>query len=241
LFAEADSVSFAALEDAALVAKLSVLAALAFKLWLEEWFKLAANVAAALVPLVVVLELLLVPLLAEAPLAAVVVLLAVPTFDEVLPPLEPLLLNVELPIEEELPPVAAVALFAVVPELDVLLFVFALFAEAFNDAAVDLTLLAVSAAFSARALVVELDLLALLAAEADSVAEAVLLALACCMLLLLVAKVFEELLVVEKSLVFDLLLLAEWFSEALMLDEEVSVLVSFELLLTVNSLFAPLL
>jgi hypothetical protein len=45
--------------------------------------------------------------------------------------------------------------------------------------------------------------------------------------------------VVEKSLVDDVLLLAEWFSEALMLDEEVFVLVSFELLLTVSSLFAP--
>ena len=76
-----------------MVAKLSDLDAFAFKLWLEEWFKLAASVAAALGRLVVVLELLLVPLLPEAPLAAVVVLFAVPTFDEVLPPLEALLLN----------------------------------------------------------------------------------------------------------------------------------------------------
>jgi hypothetical protein len=187
LFAEADCAWFEALEDAALVAKLSVLDALAFKLWLEEWFKLAASAAAAVEPLVAVWELLLVALLDEALLAAVVVLLAVPVPDEVLPPLEPLLLKVELPVEEELPPVPAVAVFAVPLELAVLLFVFALFAEAFSVAEVDFALLAVNAAFSAKALVVEFDLLALLAADDDSVAEAVLLALACCMLLLLVA------------------------------------------------------
>jgi hypothetical protein len=43
----------------------------------------------------------------------VVVLLALPLLDEVAPPPEPLLVYVELPVEEALPPVSDVAEFAV--------------------------------------------------------------------------------------------------------------------------------
>lgn len=69
-------------------------------------------------------------------------LAAFPTVPEVLPPLEALLFDAELPLVPALPPGAAVAEFAVDPKPTVLLSLFALCAEASNIAAADLLSLA---------------------------------------------------------------------------------------------------
>src|SRR5271156_1504570 len=61
----------------------------------ELRFKEAPNVAASVEPLVLGWVLSAVPLFARPPLAACLPLIAEPVFDEVLPPLDALLLDVE--------------------------------------------------------------------------------------------------------------------------------------------------
>jgi hypothetical protein len=234
-----------ALDDDASVAKLSEAAALADKLLLEERFKLAFKDAAPLPEFVVVSEALWVELLADPPLAAVVVLPAVPTFEEVAPPLVPLLLDVELPVEEPLEGSKVllsgllVAAFAVEPEADVSLLAWALVAEAPNVAAAVLALVFVSDPLAAKAFVVPLDLLEFEPSEAASDAVKLLLALACCALSLVWLKLFDEVLLLELSSVNEALSVVEWFNELLMLEEEVLLFVTFELLSTVSWLFCP--
>lgn len=151
-----DAACCAALEDAAWVAKSSDLDAFAARLLFEARFKLPVNEAAALEAVVFVAAALLVPLVADPPLAAWVLLAALPTVSDVLPPLDEVLFDAELPFVPALPPVAAAAVFAVEPELDVPLLEFALFAAASNVAAADLSSLAVRAALDAKEFVVAL-------------------------------------------------------------------------------------
>jgi hypothetical protein len=231
-----------ALEDDALVAKLSEAAALADKLLLEERFKLAFKAAALLPEFVAVSEALWVELLADPPLAAEVVLLAVPTFEEVAPLLVPLSLNAELPVDEALEgrrPLGVVAAFAVEPEADVSLLAWALLAEAPNVAAAVPALVFVNDPLAAKAFVVPLDLLEFEPSEAASDAVKLLLALACCALSLVWLKLFDEVLLLELSSVNDAVSVVEWFSEVSMLEEELLVLVTSELLSTVSWLFCP--
>jgi hypothetical protein len=247
----------------------------------EEAFRLALKVPAAVPVVVFVPELFVVPLLALAGPDEVVLLLAVPTLEEVLPPLAELLLNVELPTDPELPPVPEDAALAVVPEDDVELVPFEAFAVTPNVPASDLLLLAVKEPFVENAFVVPLallefsaatfvvpleklepsaatfvvplalfevadntfvvplDFVALAEAEEDSLAVKLLLAPACCMCVSLELNVFELLFVLESSLEYVLSLLLVAFNEELMLDVDVFVLVTFELLFTVSSLFCP--
>jgi hypothetical protein len=231
-----------ALEDDLLVAKLSEAAALADKFLLEERFKLAFKAPALLPEFVAVLEALLVELLDDPPLAAEVVLFAVPTLEEVLPPLVPLSLDVEFPVDEALEgrrPDGVAAAFAVDPEADVSLLACAVFAEAPNVAAAVLALLFVSDPFAAKAFVVPLDLLELEASEAASDAVKLLLALACCAWSLVWLKLFDELLLRERSSVNETLSVVEWFSEASRLEEELLLFVTSEVLSTVSWLFCP--
>jgi hypothetical protein len=234
-----------ALEDDALVAKLSEAAALADKLLLEERFKLAFKDAAPLPEFVAVSEALWVELEDDPPLAAEVVLPAVPTLEDVLPPLVPLLLDVELPVEEALEGSkvllsgVVVAAFAVDPEADVSLLAWALLAEAPNVAAAVPALVFVNDPLAAKAFVVALDVLEFEPCEAASDAVKLLLALACCALSLVWLKLFDELLLLELSSVNDAVSVVEWFSEVSMLEEELLVLVTSELLSTVSWLFCP--
>lgn len=238
---EAFSAACWALEDDALVAKLSETAAFADKLLFEEAVKLAFKAAALVEELVSVLESLWVALLADPPLAAVVVLPAVPTFEEVLPPLEALLLNVELPVDEAVEPVVGkvAAEFAVEPEADVSLLACALFAVTPSVAPSDLVELFVRDPFAAKAFVVALDLLELEDSEAASDAVRLLLALACCMLLLVLVKLSDEVWFLDSLSVDVLASVVEWFSEVLRLEEKLLLLVVFELLSTVSWLFFP--
>jgi hypothetical protein len=119
-----------------------------------------------------VLELLLVALLADAPLDALRLSAAVPEVVDVLPPLDDGLLNDELPTDVEEPFVPADAVLEVVLWLDV-----SPFAEVLWFAAADFTLLAVFALVEAEVSVVEWALFALLDAEDVFVEEALLLAL----------------------------------------------------------------
>ena len=221
---------------------MSEAAALADKLLLEERLTVAFRAAAPLPELVDVSEALWVELLADPPLAAEVVLPAVPTLEEVAPLLVPLSLGVELPVDEALEgrrPLGVVAAFAVEPEADVSLLAWALFAEAPNVAAAVPALVFVSDPLAAKAFVVPLDLLEFEDSEAASDAVKFLLALASCALLLVWLKLFDELLLLVLSSVNEALSVVEWFSEASMLEEELLVLVTSELLSTVSWLFCP--
>jgi hypothetical protein len=127
LLADADAANCEALEDAELVAKLSVrdleasllvaklsvVAVFAARLWLEEAVRLAFNVAALLLEPVSVDEAFFVSLADNAPMDAVALLFARPVVFEVLPPLEELLLLVELPTELAVPFAPAAARLAV--------------------------------------------------------------------------------------------------------------------------------
>jgi hypothetical protein len=154
-------------------------------------------------------------------LAAEVMLLAVPTLEDVLPPLAPLSLDVELPVEEALEgrrPLGVAAAFPVEPEADVSLLACALFAEAPNVAAAVTALLFVSDPLAAKAFVVPLDLLEFEPSEAASDAVKLLLALACCALSVVWLKLFDEVLLLDWSSVNEALSVVEWFSEASMLE-----------------------
>lgn len=173
-------------------------------------FKLAANEAALFEAVVSVVAAFVVAFVADPPLAAWVLLAAFPTVLEVLPPLEDLLFDAELPVVPAFPPGEADAEFAVDPKPSVLLLLFALCAEASNVAAADLLSLADSALLAAKELLVELDLLLLLEAEADVSSVECLLELACCALLSLVLKLALALLVCELSSEADLLSVVLW-------------------------------
>jgi hypothetical protein len=121
----------------------------------------------------------LVELLADPLLVVERLLAPVPTVDDVAPKLVPLLLFVELPIDEALPGLVEAAVAPVALAADVLLLVFALVADALSVEEADLTLLAAAALLAAEASVAEFVLLALFAAELFLADEELLLALAC--------------------------------------------------------------
>jgi hypothetical protein len=193
LLAVAASISCEAFVDDALVAKLSVVDVFAARLLLEERFKLAFNVAALELELVLEAEAFLVALADSAPSDAVALLFARPVVFEVAPLLVELLLLVELPTDPAVPFAPAAARLPVELKAAVLLLAWLLFAVAPNVPAAVWLLLAVRDALCAKAFVVALDLVELFEAEADSDAVAVLLPLACCVLLLLAAKDSVEL------------------------------------------------
>jgi len=139
--------------------------------------------------------LLLVEFPDDPPLAAVSVSEPVPVVVEVAPPLEALLLNVELPEEPALPDGASAEADAVVPfAAEVLLLVLDLLAEALASAAADFEALASSEAFAEWEFVDEYDLSEFL--DADSLAEAVhaLLSLASRVVLYVEFELFERVL-----------------------------------------------
>jgi hypothetical protein len=206
--AEEDFAFCAALDDEALVAKLSVTAALADRLLLEDALRVAFNPFAVVAEVVFVPAAFVVELPDVAPLVAERLSPAVPALDEVLPPLAELLVFVALLTFVAVPFVPAATVFAVEPLLDVALPVFPVLAVTPRVAASDLVSLFVSDPFAAKAFVVALDLLALLEADEVSVDEAVWLAVACCILVSLELAVSEELCIDDALLVFDLLLLA---------------------------------
>jgi hypothetical protein len=150
----------------------------------------------------------LVELLADPLLVVERLLAPVPTVDDVAPKLEPLLLFVELPIDEELPGLVEAAVAPVALEADVLLLVLPLLADALSVEEADFTLLAFAALLDAEAFVAEFVLLALFDAELVSVDEELLLPLACRALFLFELSLFEELLLVVKLFVLVSLLLA---------------------------------
>jgi hypothetical protein len=246
-FTVADCSCCAAREAVLVCAKLSDAAALAVRLALEDLFAVAFKELAPLPELVAVSDLLVVPLDADPPLAALRVLLAVPTLDEVAPPLVPLLLNVELPVFEAVelvgmgirPGGGVVTVFAVEFELEVALEAFARLVDAPNVAAAELDLLALREPFAANAFVVEFDLLAFSEAEEDSVAPNVLLELDICDLLLLAVKLFVSELLCELVSLKEEVSLAVWLREALVLLDLLLFSVSFELLVSVSWLFCP--
>jgi len=166
-----------------------------------DWLALFAVVdAVSDLPLV---ELLADPLLVVERLSA-----PVPTVDDVAPKLVPLLLFVELPIDEALPGKVDAAVAPVALAADVLLLVFDLVAEALSVEEADLTLLAFAALLAAEASVAEFVLLALFEAELVLFDEELLLALACTAAFLFELELFEELwLVVKLSVLVSLLLL----------------------------------
>jgi hypothetical protein len=186
-----------------------------------------------------VLELPLVELLAEPLLVVERLSAPVPTVDDVAPKLVPLLLFVELPIDEALPGKLEAAVAVVALAADVLLLVFALVADALSVEEADLTLLAAAALLAAEASVAEFVLLALFAAELFLADEELLLALACWAAVLFELSLFEELLLVVKLFVLVSLLLLVWLNEALRVFEELFVSVSFCEWVASVWLFAP--
>jgi hypothetical protein len=163
----------------------------------------------------------------------------VPTVDDVAPKLVPLLLFVELPIDEALPGKVEAAVAPVALAAEVLLLVFDLVAEALSVEEADLTLLAAAALLAAEASVAEFVLLALFEAELFLADEELLLALACWAAFLFELELFEELLLVVKLFVLVSLLLFEWLKEALRLSEELLVSVSFCEWVASSWLFVP--
>ena len=113
-------------------------------LLLDARFKVAPNDAALFEALVAVFAVLLVKLVADPLLDECVLFAAESAVDEVLPPLEALLLGLELPVVPAPPPVPDDALLAVVPLAAVSLALSALFSAAFNVRAADRVLLNVS-------------------------------------------------------------------------------------------------
>ena len=107
----------------------------------EARVKEAPNEAALFEAVVSVLAVSPVPLVALPPLAACVPLVAEPRFEEVLPPLDAELLDVEVPDVPALPPGAAVELLAVASVAEVLFALWEAISAAFNVAAADFTLL----------------------------------------------------------------------------------------------------
>jgi hypothetical protein len=181
-FVASDAACCADLDEDASVEKSSDLDALADKLLFEARFKLPDRAAALWEPVVSVAAALLVPLVADPPSAEWVLLAAVPIVPELLPPLDDVLCDVELPLVPALPPGRDVAVFVVEPKLAVPLLVSVLLAEASSFAAAELTSLALSASLDAKEFFVALESVSLLAAEAATFSDELLLALACCAL-----------------------------------------------------------
>jgi hypothetical protein len=140
-----------------------------------------------------VLALPLVELLADPLLVVERLSAPVPTVDDVAPKLVPLLLFVELPIDEELPGKVEAAVAPVVLAADVLLVLFALVANELSVEEADLTLLAFAALLAADASVAAFVLLALSEAELVLFDAELLLALACTAAFLFELELFEEL------------------------------------------------
>lgn len=163
--------------DDELEVEFAFLALLDAELTFDAELLAAADWLALLDASVSVLEELLVPLLADAPLDALRLLAALPEVVDVLPPLDDGLLNDELPTDVDDPFVPAEAVFEVELELAVSLLLLALLADALWFAAADFTLLAVFAALDDEASVVAELLFPLLAADDMFAEEALLLAL----------------------------------------------------------------
>ena len=139
MFVVDDFAACAALEAVELVVALVVLAVLEVEALLEAEFSVSADCVPLLALFVAVLAALLVAFVDDELPDALVLLAALPLDDDVLPPLEPLLVNVELPVVAADPPVADVAEFAVEPWLDVLLLVLASVDESLDVSAADFT------------------------------------------------------------------------------------------------------
>jgi hypothetical protein len=165
--------------EAELVVAFADLAAFEDELTFDAELSLEADWLPLLAVVEAVLELPLVELLAEPLLVVERLSAPVPTVDDVAPKLVPLLLFVELPIDEALPGKLEAAVAVVAFAADVLLLVFALVADALSVEEADLTLLAAAALLAAEASVAEFVLLALFAAELFLADEELLLALAC--------------------------------------------------------------
>lgn len=135
------------------------MAVLAARLLLEVAFKPAFSVAALLPEVVLVSEAFEVVLAASAPSDAVVLLAALPTLEEVLPPLAEPLLNAELPTEPAVPFLPATARLPVDPDDEVELLPFELLSVAASVAPSAWLLLAFKEPLLVNALVVPLDLL----------------------------------------------------------------------------------
>lgn len=165
-----------------------------------DWLALFAVVEA-------VWELPLVELLAEPLLVVERLSAPVPTVDDVAPRLPELLLFVELPIDEALPGFVEAAVAPVALAADVLLLVFALFADELSVEEADLTLLALFALFADTPSVAPKDLVELFEAEFVSVDPELRLALSVSAAFLdaLVLKV-DDLLVVKLFVLVSLLL-----------------------------------
>lgn len=172
-----DFADCAAFADVEFEVEFAFLALLEVELTFDAELLAAADWLALLAASVSVLEALLVPLLADAPLDALRLSAPLPEVVDVLPPLDDGLLKDELPTDVEDPFFFAEAVLDVALELEVSLLELASFAAALLFAAEDLTLLAVFALLEEEASVAAFVLFALLDAEDVSVEEALLLAL----------------------------------------------------------------
>jgi hypothetical protein len=193
--------------EAELVVEFADLAAFDAELTFDAELVLAADRSAVFAVVEAVLALPLVELLADPLLVVERLSAPVPTVEDVAPRLVPLLLFVELPIDEELPGLVELAVAPVALEADVLLLVLPLLADALSVSEADFTLLAVLALFADTASVAPKDLVELFEAEFVSVDPELLLALSVSAAFLdaLVLKV-DDLLVVKLSVLVSLLL-----------------------------------
>lgn len=193
--------------DVELVVEFADLAAFDAELTFEAELSVEADWLALFAVVDAVSPWALVELLAEPLLVVERLSAPVPTVDDVAPKLVPLLLFVELPIDEELPGLVEAAVAAVELAADVLLLVLPLLADALSVEEADFTLLAFAALLAAEASVAAFVLLALFEAELFLVDEELLLALACSAALRFELELFEELLLVVKLFVLLSLLL----------------------------------
>jgi len=209
------------------------------KPWFEERFAVPFSELAAVNEVVLLPEELLVASPAIAGPDVVGLLVVVPVFDEVLPPLDAVLAELEPAVSVAVPfPLEAAkarvelllpCAFLVVARLPVVAIV---------PAAV-LAEVAVTPALTVAPYVEALFVAEFFVELAPNVSDLVLLALADCaedftsLLLLVAAKVFDL------SLEYVLLSVVEVFSEVVRLDAKVLALVTFELAFTDNWLFFP--
>jgi hypothetical protein len=225
-FAVLELAVWAALLDVELVVEFADLAAFDAELTFEAELSLEADWLALFAVVEAVSPWALVELLAEPLLVVERLSAPVPTVDDVAPKLVPLLLFVELPIDEELPGLVEAAVAPVELAADVLLLVLPLLADALSVEEADFTLLAFAALLAAEVSVAAFVLLALFEAELFFVDEELLLALACSAAVRFELELFEELLLVVKLFVLLSLLLCVWLKEAFRLFEELLVSVS---------------
>jgi hypothetical protein len=227
LFSDSDDARCELLEAEAFRLAFSDAAAFADELLFDAAFSVSADWLALFAVSEAVWELALVELVADPLLVVERLSAPVPTVEDVAPRLVPLLLFVELPIDEELPGLVELAVAPVALEADVLLLVLPLLADALSVSEADFTLLAVFALFADTASVAPKDLVELFAAEFVSVDPELLLALSVSAAFLdaLVLKV-DDLLVVKLFVLLSVWF-CEWLKEALSVLEELLVSVSF--------------